>query len=94
VANRWSAFLTDNYAVRFGVLSPGLPGISTVTAHRSFAGHAGRRPIGLGWECVHTPEYPQNATPINLLNDRTQQFRREHKRPLYVFKRPAMVAND
>src|SRR5947199_8803258 len=31
-----SAFPSDNHSVRFGVVSPGLPDISRVTAHRAF----------------------------------------------------------
>jgi hypothetical protein len=46
VASRGSAFPSDNHAVRFGALSPGLPDISRVTAHRSFDGHAQQRVHG------------------------------------------------
>jgi hypothetical protein len=47
-ATRSSAFSSDNHVVRFGVLSPGLPYISKLTAHRSFGGRA--KPYS--WGCI------------------------------------------
>jgi hypothetical protein len=41
---RTGRFPSDNHAVRFGVLSPGLEDISKVTAHRWFGGHVGEDP--------------------------------------------------
>src|SRR3954453_19785710 len=37
---RVSVFPSENHSVRFGAVSPGLPDISRVTAHRGFGGHA------------------------------------------------------
>ena len=39
VATRRSVFSFDDHAIRFTVLTPGLPDISGLTAHRSFDGN-------------------------------------------------------
>jgi hypothetical protein len=73
VASWRSAFPSDNHAVRFGALSPGLPDISRVAAHRTFDGHAGRSAIpSHRAEVSYTPDNPQNPTLDNLQNDRKQ----------------------
>src|SRR3954469_18853588 len=46
---RRSAFPSDNHLVRFGAVSPGLPDISRVTAHRGFDGQNLGDPLGPGF---------------------------------------------